>query len=582
MLDGIRLNSIYSNGGLGIDLGEDGSTPDSPDSPHSGPDDFQSFPVLGSAIFNGVSTNVIGGLNSNANSGFLIDFFSNSALDVGATVQGRTYLGTEYVTTDATGNAAINASIATPIPAGQYLTATATSTSYSPFGDTSEFALPVQVMGAGGDPVNASPNHIVATEGSPFRGNVASFTYTNSSVTATINWGDGTPTTAGTIQSNGSGGFDVAGTHTYVAFGSYTTSVSITPANGSPATVNGTATIADAALSAASSPIILNAQTGVSTGNVVVGTFTDSDPNATVSDFTGSISFGDGTVAVLAAGNLMITGQSAAGVTFSITTSHTYTMAGKFTVAITVTDDDGNTATTGGSTTAVNETNITVASPPSDVLTPATTNLEYKAIEGNPTGRNIVGYFTDSNPSAIASDFIGSINWGDGNTTKVAAGDIAIAGTSSAGVRFAVYGNHTYIKPASYDPVVNITDDGGNSATTGGPTAALRESEFDVSDAPITGSTVIGQTAKNGKTFSGVVATFTDGDPFAIASDYQVTINWGDGHTTTVTPTYSSSTRRWSVSGSHVYSSKGTYQIVSLITDVAGQSAKVTSSIKVT
>lgn len=42
-----------------------------------------------------------------------------------------------------------------------------------------------------------------------------------SSLQATIDWGDGTRTTIGQVQSTGSGGYDVLGTHTYAAPGSY-------------------------------------------------------------------------------------------------------------------------------------------------------------------------------------------------------------------------------------------------------------------------------------------------------------------------------------------------------------------------
>ena len=42
----IRSNSIFGNGGLGIDLGTSGVTPNDPDDPDSGPNDLQNFPVL--------------------------------------------------------------------------------------------------------------------------------------------------------------------------------------------------------------------------------------------------------------------------------------------------------------------------------------------------------------------------------------------------------------------------------------------------------------------------------------------------------------------------------------------------------
>ena len=50
---------------------------------------------------------------------------------------------------------------------------------------------------------------------------------TAASFTATINWGDGTPASAGTVAADGSGGFNITGTHTYAAPGLYTVGVQV-------------------------------------------------------------------------------------------------------------------------------------------------------------------------------------------------------------------------------------------------------------------------------------------------------------------------------------------------------------------
>jgi hypothetical protein len=72
---------------------------------------------------------------------------------------------------------------------------------------------------------------IVATEGMTFTGIVGSFTDSNPSstanmFTATIDWGDGTMSSA-TILANGSGGFDIQGTHNYDLAGSYEAAISL-------------------------------------------------------------------------------------------------------------------------------------------------------------------------------------------------------------------------------------------------------------------------------------------------------------------------------------------------------------------
>ena len=78
--------------------------------------------------------------------------------------------------------------------------------------------------------------------GAPFSGAVASFTDDNPSApmsdySATIDWGDGQTTPNAVITSNGSGGYDVSGSHTYTNPGPETITVVITDVGGSSATV---------------------------------------------------------------------------------------------------------------------------------------------------------------------------------------------------------------------------------------------------------------------------------------------------------------------------------------------------------
>ncbi len=66
---------------------------------------------------------------------------------------------------------------------------------------------------------------------------VATFTSADSAAvasdySATINWGDGTATTAGTITEDSSGVFHVSGTHDYTGVGSFTPVVTIADSNG--------------------------------------------------------------------------------------------------------------------------------------------------------------------------------------------------------------------------------------------------------------------------------------------------------------------------------------------------------------
>jgi len=82
-----------------------------------------------------------------------------------------------------------------------------------------------------------------AVAGQSFSGTVATFTDSNTSIqtsglTATINWGDGSATTLGTVT-GGNGSFAVAGSHIYSAAGTDTVAVTLTET--SPNTGNATA-----------------------------------------------------------------------------------------------------------------------------------------------------------------------------------------------------------------------------------------------------------------------------------------------------------------------------------------------------
>jgi hypothetical protein len=135
-------------------------------------------------------------------------------------------------------------------------------------------------------PLNASGTAVAATEGQGFSGQVASFTDSDnqavSAYSATITWGDG-HSSAGTVSQVGTGSFRVTGSNTYAEEGSYAVSVRITDSDGTAATANSTASVADAAPSAAldSSNDLLVAE-----GSTHVYKFTTSDYDDSVSVVT--------------------------------------------------------------------------------------------------------------------------------------------------------------------------------------------------------------------------------------------------------------------------------------------------------
>lgn len=144
----ITSNSIHSNGGLGIDHGNDGVTPNDACDPESNDiSGFPNFPVLTGATSSASSITVSGQLNSRPNAPFRLQFFSSPAPDPSGFGEGARLLGTATVTTDATCNASFSVTLATPVAAGQVVTATTTFTNEFGWNGTSEFSNAVPVVG---------------------------------------------------------------------------------------------------------------------------------------------------------------------------------------------------------------------------------------------------------------------------------------------------------------------------------------------------------------------------------------------------------------------------------------------------
>jgi hypothetical protein len=96
----ILSNAIFANQGLGIDLNDDGGTPNHPGGPIPGPNNFQNFPVLTSAVSSGGKITIKGSLNSAPSTTYVIQFFANITPDPRGYGQGQTYLGQIVVTTN--------------------------------------------------------------------------------------------------------------------------------------------------------------------------------------------------------------------------------------------------------------------------------------------------------------------------------------------------------------------------------------------------------------------------------------------------------------------------------------------------
>jgi len=399
------------------------------------------------------------------------------------------------------------------------------------------------------------------TDGNAFTGQLATFTDANASgtasqFTATINWGDGSPSTIGTITQPGGVGtaFVVDGTHTYKT-GTYSYTVTINetdPVGGLTTTGTGTVTVAAATIT--TTPISTFTAVVAQPITVQLGTFTTTNLTANLLQFSASINWGDG---ITTTGTIA---QASAGV-FSITGTHTFAEASNAR-AITVTITDAN----GGGTATISDS-ATVADAP---LT--STGVAVVAMKGTPVPvGTLVATFSSANPAAVAGNFTATINWGDGTTTT---GTVTSAGGSVSGFLVTSATAHTYATVGSFVIQVTITDTNVLAGATGSSTVAT--SKTTVTDGTIT-ATGIGLSPTEGVAFTALVATFTDSDPASVAGDFNVAINWGDG---IITPGAVSASMGggFAVDGTHTYLTAGSYPVTVTISDAGGASAIVTTT----
>lgn len=317
-------------------------------------------------------------------------------------------------------------------------------------GQSTFFSLEEAINGSNINIVSGTAVPVSATEGNAFSGTVADFNTTDTSApasqfTASIDWGDGSPATAGTV-SGGSGSFTVNGTHTYAdenAASQVTVTITDTSDNNTT-TVQSPVTVSDAPLSVTTAS--LNGTEGLSLGTVTVANFTDGNPLATTADFTSgggsvTVDWGDGTTST---GTVTQTGTG----TFSVSGSHTYTDEGTYSVTVTVADDGGSTGTATGSAVIADAALAATGSP--------------AFVSTNPVSATLAT-FTDANPLATTADFTSgggsvTVDWGDGTTSP---GTVTQTGTGT----FSVSGSHNYAALGPYTITVTIVDDGGSTAS---------------------------------------------------------------------------------------------------------------------
>jgi hypothetical protein len=264
---------------------------------------------------------------------------------------------------------------------------------------------------------------------------------------ATVNWGDGTASTAGAVGvGSGAGHFEVTGSHAYAAAGTYTVTTSITDqipghVGYGPVQATVSATVTEAGVES------LSAEEGTPFSGVIAQFCGESGSPSSV-----SIDWGDGSAVDTA--TTLAPGSSSC---LDVSAGHTYAEGGSYTVTVTPSPSSWAAPVSG---------TATVADAP---LTATFDATALAAVGSSFTIPNTqLATVVDANPDAPscggggACDISATINWGDGSSS---AGTVTPV---SGGGGLAVDGSHTYSGPGEYTITVNAHDVHGASAVATG------------------------------------------------------------------------------------------------------------------
>jgi trimeric autotransporter adhesin len=139
----VRGNASNANKGGGIDLGNDGPTPNDPLDVDSGPNGLQNYPDIIAAVSLLGRTTVTGAMSSTPNTKFTLDFYrSPRCVPPREGESNKTWLGSTTVTTGAAGVVPYTFITPTGLPLGSGITAMATDTK----GNSSEYGLCATVL----------------------------------------------------------------------------------------------------------------------------------------------------------------------------------------------------------------------------------------------------------------------------------------------------------------------------------------------------------------------------------------------------------------------------------------------------
>lgn len=352
-----------------------------------------------------------------------------------------------------------------------------------------------------------------------------------SQFSANINWGDG-QVGPGMIIDNRNGTFTVRGFNAYRSEGRYPVYVEIRSNLGAVRKIKTTAVISDAPITGTGADVWGTAGTALT--STTVARLNDADPRGQVSDFTGTIDWGDGTTPTAASF------VSASAGKFNITGTHTYANPGVYTITVNVTDKGGSTASV-TSTATIGRSTLVVSAGAAGTVS-----------EGSVFTRS--GSFTDS---TSATSWIATVDYGDGSPREQ-----LVLNDRTFNLAY------VYANSGSYKVVVIVEDQSGGRG--------IGTFDVTVSNVAPTMSSIGGDASGVPGQARRITMAATDVSPADTEAGFAYTINWGDGST-------SQTTQRGATSATHTYTAPGSYNVsVQAIDKDNGYSTAMTRTIVIT
>lgn len=398
--------------------------------------------------------------------------------------------------------------------------------------------------------ITVPPGGITGRKGSPFSGNVATFTDANpQGATSEVNFGDNV-FRPGSISGTANP-FTVTGSTTFARSGTFNYAVRVTDIAGNRAeNATGQAGVEGGPVTFLPS-LTPQFTEAVTSGPQVVATFTDPLGPEPVESYVAVINWGDNTPDTTVTPSF----NGSTGV-FTITSTHRYGEDGTYPITITV--------TTGGTNTAIGSATALVTPQP---VTPATVAIQTTA---GVQFSGVVASFTDAGDNPQPGDFTGTIDWGNGTTTAIT----QIVRDANNPKLFQAFGTITYTETPAQPNNVTVT------ILNKGIVPATVVSTATVANVPPTGA-ITGQTT----VFAGSPASFritaSDISSTDVTTGFRYSIDWGDNTAPTVIDPTTNNGAAPGTLATKTYAASGNFTITVTITDRNGASSTATLPVAV-